>query len=268
MGQESVMLVVSEPTKFGDIPPSPIETWHISCCLCSPTRQYNDSVVVDSDLPKKLARRGIHLHTSASLVLYGSLSQQEEGRSVGPAVFFHSPVSLESHAIRLRVPVHGLKSSCDNCRVLPFIGTYNRNSLLYVFQSSQSKALIHYDRNKCGDPRHLVIAVKDTVIFRPSCISGPSPCCPTFQYQVCMYQSNPTEATSGQISVVVFVKSRPWEAVSVVPGVVCMVYGLDVLVLTICSANTICSYVLQSSNHAQLLDKRSAVHCAILHPSL
>ena len=220
MGQESVMLVVSEPPKFGDIPPSPIETWDISCCLCSPSRQHNDSVVVDSNLPKKLARRGVYLRASASLALYGSLSQQEEGRPVGPAVFFHSPVTLESHAIRLRVPVDGMKSSCDSCRILPFIGTYDQNSLSYVFQSQQSKALIHYDCNKRSDPRHLVVAVKDTVIFRPSCISGPSPCCPSLEYQVCVYRSNPTQAMSGQISVVVFIKSRLWEAVSAVLGVV------------------------------------------------
>ena len=214
------MLVVSEPPKFGDIPPSPIETWHISCCLCSPTRQHNDSVVVDSDLPKTLARRGIYLHASASFVLYGSLSQQEEGRPVGPAVFFHSPVPLESYAIRLRVPVDGMKSPCDNCRVLPFVGTYDQNSSSYMFQSRQSKALIYYDRNKRSNPRHLVNAVKDTVIFRPYCISGPSPCCPTFHYQVCVYRSNPTQAMSGQISVVVFIKSRLWEAVSAILGVV------------------------------------------------
>ena len=216
MKQDLVMLVVSEPPTFGDIPPSPIETWDIFCCLCSPTRQHNDSVVVDSNLPMQLARRGIQLHASASLILYGSLLQQE-GHSVGPAVFFHSPVPLDSHAFCLHVPVSGVKSSCDSCRVLPFIGTYDRNSSSYMFQSWQSTALIHNDRNKRSDPRHLVVAVKDTVIFRPSCISGPSPCCPSFEYQVCVYQ-----AMSGQISVVVFIKSRPWEAVSAILGVVCM----------------------------------------------
>ena len=214
MGQESVMLVVSEPPKFGDIPPSPIDTWPISCCLCSLTQQHNDSVVVDSDLPKKLARRGIHLRASASLVLYGSLSQQEEGRSVGPAVFFHSPVPLESHAIRLRVPVDGMKSSCDNCRVLPFIGAYDRNSLSYVFQSRQSKALIHSDRNKHGDPRHLVVAVEDTVIFQPFRITeqvNSSPCCPVFEYEARLYESR---SARRQISFVVFKKSSLWKAVS------------------------------------------------------
>ena len=242
MGQEPVMLVVSEPINFADIPSSPIETWDISCCLCSLTRQHNDSVVVDSDLPKKLARRGVYLRASASLVLYGSLSQQEEGRPVGPAVFFHSPVPLESHVFRLRVPVDGMKSSCDSCKVLPFIGTYNQNSLSYVFQSRQSKALIHNDRNMRSDPRHLVIAVKDTVIFQPSCISSPSPCCPTFEYQVCVYQSDPTESTSGPISVVVFIKSKLWEKVSAVP-VVCIMYSVDVRVLSFRSVWSVMYFV-------------------------
>ena len=213
MGQDSVMLVVSEPTKFGDISPSPIVTWDISCCLCSHTEPKNDNVVVDSDLPKKLARRGIHLHASASLALYDSLSQQEESRSVGPAVFFHSPVPLESHAIRLRVPLDVVKSCCNNCTVLPFIGTYDLLSL-YVFQSLQSKALIYSDRNTRGDPRHLVVAVEDTVIFQPFRITeqvNSSPCCPVFEYEARLYQS---QSTRIKISFVVFKKSSLWKAVS------------------------------------------------------
>ena len=214
MGQESVMLVLSEPPKF-KVTLSPIETWDIYCCLCSPARQHNDSVVVDSDLPKNLARRGIHLRASAALVLYGNFSQQG-GRSVGPAVFFHSPVALESHDLRLCIPVDGVNSSCDNCRVLPFIGDYDEDSLSYVFQARQSKALIHNDSNKYSDPRHVVVAVKNAVTFWPSCISGSSSCCPAFEYQVCLYQLKSTEAMSGQISVVVFIKSRQWEAVSAI----------------------------------------------------
>ena len=205
------MLVVSEPTKFGDISPSPIETWDISCCLC---RQHRDNVVVDSDLPKKLAGRGVYLHASASLVLYGSLSQQEEGRPVGPAVFFHTSVPLDSHAIRLRVPVDGMKSCCSNCTVPLFIGMYDQNSLSYVFQSRQSKALIHNDRNTRGDPRHLVVAVKDTVIFQPFRITkqvNSSPCCPVFEYEARLYQSRSARRT---ITFVVFKKSSLWKAVS------------------------------------------------------
>ena len=209
------MLVVSEPPKF-NVTLSPIETWDISCCLCSPARQHKDSVVVDSDLPKKLARRGIHLRASATLVLYGSLLKQG-GRSVGPAVFFHSPVALESHDLRLRIPVDGVNSSCDNCRVLPFIGDYDEDSLSYVYQSSQSKALICNDRNKYSDPRHVVVGVKETVIFRPFCITeqvNSSPCCPKFLYEVRLYQSRSTEPTGTKISFVVFIKSRFWTAVS------------------------------------------------------
>ena len=209
---DKLMLIISELPEF-NVTLSPIETWDISCCLCSPTRQHNDSVDVDSDLPQILARRGIRLHASASLVLYGSLSQQKEGRSVGPAVFFHSPVPLESHTIRLRVPVDGMKSSCDSCKVLPFIGTYDdRDSLLYMFQSRKSQALNHRDRN--SDSSQLIVAVKDTVIFRPSCISGPSSCCPTFEFQVCLYRSGTTESAGIKHSLVVFIQSEFWKAVS------------------------------------------------------
>ena len=210
------MLVVSEPPEFS-VTLSPVDTWKIFCCVCSPARQCNDSVVVDSDLLKRLARRSIALEASAALVLYGSLLQQG-GRSAGPAVFFHSPLALESHSFHLCVPVDGVKPSCDNCRVVPFIAAYDRNLLSYVFQSSQSNALIHSDRDKRSDPRHIVIAVRDTVIFRPFCITelaDASPCCPAFEYQLCLYQSRSTE--SRKISVVVFIKSRLWEVVSTMP---------------------------------------------------
>ena len=202
------MLVLSEPPKF-NVTLSPIETWDIPCCICSPTRQRNDSIVVVSDLPKKLAKRSIHLHASATLVLYGSLSQQE-GRSVGPAVFFHSPVALESHAFQLRIPMYGAASSCD-CRVIPFIGAYDQYSLTYKFQSCKSNSLIYTYK----DPSHIVIRVKDTVIFRPSCTGEhvtPPPCCPAFEYEVRLYQLACTEAR--RFSFVVFIKSRLWEAVS------------------------------------------------------
>ena len=216
------MLVMSEPPEF-NVTLSSVETWKIFCCICSPARQHNDSVVVDSDLPKRLARRGIALEASAALVMYGSLLQQG-GRSVGPAVFFHSPLALESHSFHLRVPVDGVKPSCDNCRVVPFIGAYDQNLLSYMFQSSQSMALLHSDRDRRSDPRHIVIAVRDTVIFRPFCITeqaDPSPCCPAFEYEIRLYQSRSTVSMGRKISVVVFIKSRLWNAVSVRSCVCC-----------------------------------------------
>ncbi len=203
------MLVVSELPEF-KVTLYPIEEWPISCCPCSAPRQHNDSVVVDSDLPKTLAKRGIRLHASASLILYGSLMPQKEARSVGPAVFFHSPVPLESHAIHLRVPVDGVKVCHNNCTVLPSIGTYDGYS--YMFQSRESQALIHKDRN--SNSSQLIVAVKDTVIFRPSCISGPFPCCPTFEYEVRLYRSRATESARKH-SLVVFIKSKLWKAVSI-----------------------------------------------------
>ena len=54
-------------------------------------------------------------------------------------------------------------------------------------------------------------------IFRPSRASeqaDPSPCCrPVFEYEVRLYQSTSTELRR-EINVVVFIKSRLWEAVS------------------------------------------------------
>ena len=211
MGQETVMLVVSEPPEF-NITLFPIDIWTIPCCLCSPARQYNGNVVVSSDLPNKLARRGIFLQATATFVLYGSVLQQG-GRSVGPAVFFHSPLAVESHDFHLRIPLYETKPCCDNCTVSPFIGAYDQDSLSYVFRSNQQSDLIHtyYDRN------YLVIGLKDTAVFRPSRASeqaDPFPCCrPVFEYEVRLYQSTSTELRR-EINVVVFIKSRLWEAVS------------------------------------------------------
>ena len=210
VGQEAVMLVVSEPPDL-EITLSPVDTWKISCCPCSPINQCSGSVVVSGELPKKLARRSIALQASVRLVLYGGVLQQG-GRSVGPAVFFHSPLALESDAFRLRVPMYGaMSSTCGSCSVSPFKGDYDRDSLLYMFKPGQPNGPMYSQR----DPSHMVIAVKDTAILRPSCFSKQadlSPCCLAFKYEVRLYQLTSTELRR-EICVVVFIKSKLWEEV-------------------------------------------------------